>query len=93
MWFRNELSSLAEVSLYREISKFKKGYHPRPYEAKDQNFVLLADLHSILKMYKIHSCHVLSASRVSYVRRIVMRTAQLHVSEPRAFEIEMGAGK
>ena len=61
--------------MYKEISEFKKGCHPRPYTAKDQNFYLLTDLRSISKMYKIQSSHFLSARRVSCVRRITKRTA------------------
>jgi len=60
--------------LFRENSEFKKGYHPRNYTAKDQNFNLLADLHSISKIYKIQSCHFLSARNVSCVM-IAMCTA------------------
>jgi hypothetical protein len=52
----NELASNSKKNnirdLYRGINEFKRGYQPRNNLAKDENWDLLADSHSILNRWK-----------------------------------------
>jgi hypothetical protein len=60
-YLKNKINELATNSknknirdLYRGMSEFKRGYHPRNNLVKDENSDFLADSHNILSRLKIY---------------------------------------
>jgi hypothetical protein len=79
--------------LYRGISEFKRGYHPRTNVVKDEKGDLVADSHSILARWRNHFSQLLNVHWVNDVRQTEVHTAEPLVPEPSAFEVEMAIEK
>jgi hypothetical protein len=79
--------------LYRGINEFKKDYQLRTNLVEDENSDLLADSCDILNRWKNCSLQLLNIHRVSDVRQIEIRTAELLISEPSPFEVKIAIAK
>jgi hypothetical protein len=75
--------------LYRGISDFKNGYQPRISAVKDEKGDLVADSHIILARWRKLFPQLLNTQGVNGVRQTEIRTAELLVSEPSAFEVKL----
>jgi len=79
--------------LYRGISDFKKGYHPRTIIVKDEKGDLVADSHSIMTRWRNYFSRLLNIHGVDDVRQAEMHAAEPLAPEPNAFEVELAIEK
>ena len=79
--------------MYKGISDFKKGYHPRTNIVKEEKGDLVADSHSIFARWRNHSSQQLNVCAVNDVRQTEIHTAEPLVPEASAFEVEMATEK
>jgi hypothetical protein len=79
--------------LCRGISDFKKGYQPRTDIVQDEKGDLVADCHSILARWRNHFPQLFNIHGINDVRQTEVHPAESLVSEPSAFEVEMGIKK
>ena len=79
--------------MYRGITDFKKGYHPRTNIVKDWKGYLVADSHSILVRWRNYFSQLLNVHGVNDVRQTEIHTAEQLKPEPSAFEVEMALEK
>jgi hypothetical protein len=86
---RENIKIPAEESLYRGINEFEGSDEHIRNLVKDENGDMLADSHNILNKWKNYFSQLLTAHRVSDVRRIEIRTAVQLVY----FEVEIGIAK
>ena len=73
--------------------RVKKGCQPRTNIVKDEEGDLVADCHSILAKWRNHFSHLFNVRGVNDVRQMDIQTAELLVSEPSVFEVEMAIEK
>jgi hypothetical protein len=74
--------------LYRGINEFKRGYQPRNNLMKDENGVLLADLHNILNRWRNYFS-LLNVHNVSDVRQIEVHMAEPLVPGPSCLKLKL----
>jgi hypothetical protein len=75
--------------LYRDISNFKKSYHPKTNIVKDVKGDLFRNSYTILARWRNHFSQLLSVHGINYVKQTEIHTTEPPVPEPRAFEVEM----
>ena len=74
--------------MYRGISDFKKGYHPRTIIVKDKKGDLVAVSYSIMARWRNYIYQLLNVHGVDDVRQAELHTAEPLELEPSAFEVE-----
>jgi hypothetical protein len=89
----NELATNSKNMNIRGINKCNKGYQPTSNLVKDENGVLLADLHNILNSRKKYFYHLLNVPKFSDFRQIEIRIAESLVPGPSCFEVEITIAK
>jgi hypothetical protein len=75
--------------LYRGIVDFKKSYQPGTNIVRDKKGDLVTDSCAILARWRNHFSQVFNVHGASDVRQTEIRTAELLVSEPSAFDVEL----
>jgi len=78
---------------YRDINDFKKGYQLRINIVQVEKVDLVADSHSILSRWRNYFSKLLNVHGVNDVRQTEIHTAEPHVPEPSAFEVQLASEK
>ena len=79
--------------LYRGISDFKKGYHPRTNIVKDEKGDLVADSYSIVARWRNYFSQLLNICGVNDMKHTIIHTTEPLVSEPSVVEFELATEK
>jgi hypothetical protein len=80
------------TDLFRGITEFKKGYHPKTNLVKDESGDL-ADSQHILTRWKNYFCQLLNVLGPGSIRQTEIHTAKPFVPEPSAAEFEVAIRK